>query len=80
MRLPWQRAKTTGGTDPGGPHAFVETNDPGVGAVSSGAGPFAQGGTQLAQLAMTTAMLRATRCGLPGCGKPREDPVHAPEE
>jgi hypothetical protein len=32
------------------------------------------------QLAVTAAVLRATRCGLPGCGKAREDPIHEPEE
>lgn len=56
-------------------HLFRETNDPGLGAVSSGSGYMTFG-----HLASATAYLRATRCALPGCGKPREDPIHSPAE
>jgi hypothetical protein len=28
----------------------------------------------------TTAFLRSTRCGVPGCEKPRQDPIHAAPE
>ena len=79
MRLPWQRAKTKATTDPGRPHAFVETSDSGIGAMAAGSGMSGRSGGET-QLAVTAAVLRATRCGLPGCGKAREDPIHEPEE
>jgi hypothetical protein len=60
--------------DPTRDHSYVEINDPGVGAVSSGSGKY--GGNLMGTLGMTTAFLRSTRCAMPGCGKERHDPVH----
>lgn len=77
MRLTWRRSKPTG-DDPARAHSFRETDDAGIGAISAG-GPFRTGST-VTSLAMTTAVLRGTRCALSGCGKPREDPIHAPED
>ena len=60
-------------TDPKRAHTFRETNDTGIGAVSSGGGY--QG--NLANIwGVTAAVLRGTRCALPGCGKERHDPMH----
>ena len=61
--------------DPAREHPYVEINDPGVGAVSSGSGNY--GGNLMGTLGMTTAYLRSTRCAVPGCGKERHDPVHS---
>lgn len=60
------------------PHAFRETNDPGVGAVAAG-GDF-RFGADVHAVAATAGFLRGTRCAFPGCGKPREDPIHDPVE
>ena len=65
-------------TDPKRPHAFHETNDPGVGAYASGGATTS--GSQASMWATTTSNLRATRCALPGCGLPRQDPIHAPSD
>jgi hypothetical protein len=67
-----------GSTNPARPHAFRETNDPGV--VAFAGGGFTETGSQVNMLATTTSSLRATRCALPGCGRPRPDPIHAPDE
>ena len=65
-------------TDPGRNHEFVETNDPGLGAAASGS---AFRGTNTPNvLGVTTAFLRSTRCAMPGCGKERHDPIHAPAD
>ena len=65
-------------SDKGGSHPFKETNDPGLGAISSGGGPSGRGAAT--QLAVTTNFLRGTRCAVEGCGKTRDDPIHFPED
>lgn len=73
------RASAKGGNpDPKQHHAFKETNDPGVGAFASGGSTTS--GSQVDMLGTTSNFLRATRCAVPGCGKPREDPIHAPAD
>ena len=79
MRLPWQSKEKSQAADPRRPHAFLETNDAGVGAMSAGSGMSGRSGGE-SQLAVTAAVLRATRCAVPGCGKSREDPIHGVEE
>jgi hypothetical protein len=59
-------------------HPFHETNDAGLSAFASGGSGFS--GSEANMLAVTTGFLRATRCALPGCGKPRQDPIHAAAE
>jgi len=58
------------------PHAFRETVDPGIGAVAAG-GDF-RFGADVHAVAATSGFLRSTRCAFPGCGRPREDPIHDP--
>ncbi len=59
-------------------HAFQETHDAGLSVVASGSSGYS--GSQANTLAVTTAFLRSTRCALPGCGKPRQDQIHAAPE
>ena len=77
----WGRRRQPGtsaeSTDPTRHHRYVEINDPGVGAVSSGSANY--GGNLVGTLGMTTAFLRSTRCAMPGCGKERHDPIHTNE-
>jgi hypothetical protein len=49
-----------------------------VGAYASGGATTS--GSQASMWATTTSNLRATRCALPGCGLPRQDPIHAPSD
>ena len=72
------KSKDHANTDPARPHAVRETNDPGVGAFASGGATAS--GSQVTMIATTTSSLRATRCTLAGCGRPRQDPIHAAEE
>jgi hypothetical protein len=58
-------------------HEYVKIDDPGIVAMASG-GPFTA--TDVNMIAATSSYLRSTRCAAPGCGKPREDPVHAPPD
>ena len=73
-------AKPTRRSDdaPARAHAFQETNDAGLAAFASGGSGYS--GSEANMLAVTTGYLRATRCALPGCGKPRQDPIHAAPE
>ena len=64
--------------DPRRANPYQETNDAGLGAFASGGSSYS--GSQVNMLAVTTGHLRATRCGVPGCGKPRQDPIHAPSD
>jgi hypothetical protein len=73
-------AKRTNRSDdaPARTHPFQETNDAGLPVIAGGSSGSC--GSQVNTLAMTTAYLRATRCALPGCGKPRQDEIHAAAE
>jgi hypothetical protein len=64
--------------NPTRPHQFRETNDPGVVAFAGGGST--ESGSQINMLVTTTSALRATRCAVPGCGRPRPDPIHAADE
>ena len=62
---------------PSGPHTFVAPKD----ARSGLALGSVQRGLQMASpLAVADASLRAPHCAVSGCGKAREDPIHAPSE
>jgi hypothetical protein len=60
----------------GRPHAFQAINDPGLAAFASGAGN--RGGVQPAvgSVVLADNYVRKSNCGVPGCGKPRQDPIH----
>ena len=74
MAMPTRRSDDA----PARVHPFHETNDAGLSVVASGSGGYS--GNTANTLAVTTGFLRATRCALPGCGKPRQDPIHAAPE
>jgi hypothetical protein len=60
-----------------GPHDFVSPKDSRSGLAAGSV----QGGNQMAAaLAVASAGIRTVYCALPGCGKPREDPIHWPSE
>ena len=67
-----------GGTS--GPHRFVEPEDNRLGLAMSAAR--APGSGWGRSVAMTDATVRArdARCAMPGCGRPREDPLHIPPD
>jgi hypothetical protein len=56
-------------------HPFLETHNPGIAAVAAGGGGFPLGHS-VGAVVVTSAHLRETRCGVPGCGRPRHDPIH----
>jgi hypothetical protein len=62
--------------NPGTPHEFRSIEDPGIAAVASG-GTFKFGGTGgLTAVVTTDNFIRKSRCGVPGCGLERTDPIH----
>ena len=61
-----------GRIDPRKPHAFRDF-DRGLTAAMGG-GAFESNQANI--IGGTTAFLRSTRCGVPGCEKPRQDPIH----
>jgi hypothetical protein len=80
MRLSRRAAPGPDAVDANRTHPYVDTNDPGLGAGFAGGGS-GFSGSQVSMLAVTTGFMRATRCAVPGCGKPRQDVIHgAPED
>ena len=60
--------------EPTQPHRFRDI-DPGLAMMASG-GMGARGMTGPTQLLVTDNFVRMSNCGVPGCGKPRHDPIH----
>ena len=65
--------------NPSAPHTFVSIDDAGYGAaVARSAG--ARGGQPLGMnAALAGTFIQQQRCGVPGCGRDRDDPIHFPE-
>ena len=69
IRWPWRRRDP----DPETPHAFRQIDDAGL-AVAAGGTQWEQ--QSLAQVVTTDNYIRKSRCGVPGCGRERHDPIH----
>jgi hypothetical protein len=81
LRNPLRPKRDRPTTDPRHPHPFQDARDAGLAAFSSGgAGSRTSLGDNVQQVAMTSAYRRTEDCGVPGCGKPRGDDIHAPED
>ena len=82
MRNPFRAKRDVlTGYDPRHPHPFQDARDAGLAAFASGGMAVAiRAGGNVQQVAMTSAFARTEKCGVPGCGKPRGDDIHAPEE
>jgi hypothetical protein len=76
MRLPWRTSRQTT-IDPHRPHDFRSGNDPGIGALSPMGGTV---GPELGRIASTEAYSRTIGCSVPGCGRSRDDLIHAYED
>jgi hypothetical protein len=79
MRNPIRPKRDRPTIDPRHPHLFQDARDAGLAAFSSGSRAGGRGGG-VDQVVMTSAFMRTENCGVPGCGKPRGDDIHAPEE
>ena len=76
MRLPWQKRRDED-VDPNRPHEFRSGLDGGIAALT----PIGGGvGRQAADTASVNASRRTIGCAVPGCGKPPDALIHAPEE
>jgi hypothetical protein len=75
------RGRTRGAAapDPGSPHAFRPMNDPGMGAAMAGAAASQTGAGIAMDVAATGNFVREQRCGVPGCGRARDEAIHFPE-
>jgi hypothetical protein len=62
--------------DPGTPHAFRPIDDAGLGFLAAGGVQPDRGSGQFTMVAMTDNYIRKSRCGVPGCGRERSDPIH----
>ncbi len=69
----FRRARHEPDPDPGTPHHFRQIDDPGMGAMASA--QWGRGQT-IAGIAVTDNFIRKSRCGVPGCGRERSDPIH----
>lgn len=80
MRLPWPRPKPPSPpVDPGRPHIFVPIDDAGMSAAAAASGA-SRSGSSLMATVVTANYVRQSRCGVPGCGRERHDPMHAAPE
>lgn len=77
MRLPWRRQQHRP-VHPNEPHAFEPISDAGLATGLAGIGPM--DADRPSQLAMTSRYLRTSACGVPGCGRDRDDAIHQPAE
>jgi hypothetical protein len=66
--------------EPGRPHEFVELYDPGMASLASGAGGGRSVLGGISPVTIADNYMRKSRCGLPGCGRDRFDPLHTVEE
>jgi hypothetical protein len=78
MRWPWTRTPPLP-VDAHKPHEYREPDGRAM-STGFGGGRLTSGGTAMGPIAMTSAHLRTSRCGVPGCGKDRHDPIHEPAE
>ena len=76
MRFPWQKPDVEN-VDPRRPHEYRGKSDGGIGALSPIGGGM---GRQVSDIASASAYTRTVFCGVPGCGKPRDDLIHAPAD
>jgi hypothetical protein len=74
LRLPWRQAEPKP-VDPAGPHPFRQIDDPGIVAMASG-GVIGTGYGSASTIAVADNVIRKSRCGVPGCGRERYDPIH----
>lgn len=65
--------------DPGSPHLFKSMNDPGMGAAAAGSGGAISGQGLAMDAVVTGNLMREQRCGVPGCNRTPDDPMHFPE-
>ncbi|HEY3334202.1 MAG TPA: hypothetical protein VGK16_03105 [Candidatus Limnocylindrales bacterium] len=66
--------------NPNHPHPYQQTDDAGLGAISSGGAVRSRGGADLTGVVVANRYQRVAGCGVPGCGRPRDDELHAPED
>ena len=77
--LGWLRRREEPDPDPGTPHRFRPINDSGIGAVAAGGGnPIAVGPSTITSLITADNLMRKGRCGVPGCNREPDDPIHFP--
>jgi hypothetical protein len=82
MKLLWRFRRRDGSkaaVDPGSPHRFRQLNDPGIGAAISGSSVSQTGAGVALNVAATGNFVREQRCGVPGCNRTPDDPIHFPE-
>ena len=62
------------------PHPYQPIEDAGMGALASGGWSRTSSSGSLTSIAVTNRYQRTTGCGVPGCGRPSDAEIHAPEE
>jgi hypothetical protein len=73
-----RRTRGSSAPDPGSPHQFRPLNDPGMSAAAAGGSGTISGAALGMDAAVTGNFVREQRCGVPGCGRDRDDPIHFP--
>ncbi len=62
------------------PHERHEFKVPDTSRMAIAAGSTQPSEANIGSIAMANASMRALTCGVPGCGKTRDDPIHEPDE
>lgn len=64
---------------PVNPHDRHEFQPADTSRMAIAAGSTQPSEANIGSIAMANASIRSLRCGVPGCGKSRDDEIHAPE-
>jgi hypothetical protein len=62
--------------EPGKPHRFQQIDDAGMAAIAGGVGNRGSVQSAVGPVALADNYIRKSNCGVPGCAKPRQDPIH----
>jgi hypothetical protein len=78
--MPPARSREAMAYEAGRPHPFIAVHDDGLAAFAGGSAFARTPAPNVSAVATTNRYLRMEGCAVPGCGKPRDAEVHAPED
>jgi len=80
MQLFGRRRRSADSYRPDTPHPFMPIRDVGIAMFGLGGGGTGRAPNPFSAVVTTDNYLRKSGCAVPGCGKPADDPIHAPAD